>query len=587
MSDTFWGNYSSALSALGDVQSQITSRRAGARLAQNDYRGAANTLFESGDLQGGSTLSGVADQRQAADAERQLAFTLQATRALRRTQDEGGDVLAAYDQYAPAFQQMGATPEQVQQLRGQLQQNPGGFLDSIDSIVGQQQRELQFQKTGDNLLVFETGNPDPIRRFEAPRQPIEVGGVLVDPNTYEPILDTREPKYQTVQNSDGTTSVVAIDQPAPVSSGGGGPAAAPSGGVDPVSVIQGLIPGVSFNSGRRTEEQNRSAGGSPNSYHLSGNAVDIPPQRGRDIGEFRRQLEAQGVNVRELIDEGDHWHIAWSGGQAAPNFGRGEAPRSGGDRGGTRVVAQGAQNGLSRAERTAQDRDTRADRKDQTALRREFDGLDAVVDYRSSREAYQRVQSLARSGTPTDDIALIFNFMKMLDPTSVVREGEYALVGRAQGLTGQALLALQRADEGVSLTPELRRSLVATAGREFDVRQQRYRQLEGQYRGYAQEDGFDPDRIVPLERSQGSRTNAPGLPFNINETQLAYRNRLAQNGASASAPLGSARNPYYTNPQDERSGLSNYQRRANESGREVVVITSRGPAIIRPTRGGR
>ena len=31
-----------------------------------------------------------------------------------------------------------------------------------------------------------------------------------------------------------------------------------------------------------------------------------------------------GVEVAELIDEGDHWHLAWKGGSQAPNIGRGE-----------------------------------------------------------------------------------------------------------------------------------------------------------------------------------------------------------------------------------------------------------------------
>lgn len=42
------------------------------------------------------------------------------------------------------------------------------------------------------------------------------------------------------------------------------------------------------------------------------------------------------------------------------------------------------------------------------------------------RSAYDRVLASAESPDPAGDIALIFNYMKMLDPGSVVREGEFA-----------------------------------------------------------------------------------------------------------------------------------------------------------------
>lgn len=575
------GNFNAGYGRTSQILGDLARGRAGRSLAQGDVRGAANTLYRSGDIAGGQQLQQQASAQQVADQERQIQATLQITGALRNARNNGQDVLATLDGYRPVISQLGVDDATFGQIRQLFASDPEA-IDKIEQLVGQRQRELQFQKTGDNLLVFEQGNPDPIRRFEAPRQPIEIGGVLVDPTTYQPILDTREPRYQTVQNSDGTTSVVAIDQPAPVSSAGGGGSPSASN-VDPVAIIQQIIPGVSFNSGLRTPEQNRSARGSPNSYHLSGNAVDIPPQSGLTTGQLRQQLEAQGVNVRELIDEGDHWHIAWSGGQTAPNFGRGEAPRSGG----VRVVAGGQQNGPSRSEIREEQRQGRQDRLDQSALRREFNGRQEVKDYRTVQAAYDSVRAAASSPSAAGDLSLIFAYMKILDPGSVVREQEFANAQNAAGVPDQIRNLYNRALNGERLNPRQRQDFVSQANNLFRSRTETYDRIANEYRQEAELSGFDPGRIVPQAGRSQAQTNAPGLPFNINETQLAYRNRLAQNGASSTAPLGSARNPYYTNPQDERSGLSNYQRRANESGREVVVITSRGPAIIRPNRGGR
>lgn len=546
MTDSFWGNYGQGLSAITGFGQQRTQQRAGSQIVQGDRRGAANTLLQSGDIPTGLALEEQAVEQDVAAKAKQLDFTLQAARALRQARESGQDVLAAYDGMAPAFQQMGTDPAQIAQMREALGANPDQFLQSVEQIVGQQQRELSFQKAGDRLLVFEANNPDPVRTFEAPARPIEVGGVLVDPVTFAPIVDTREPKTVTVQNSDGSSSIVQIDQPAPV--------AAVRGGVDAIEVIQTLIPGARFTSGLRTTDQNRSAGGAPNSFHLRGQAVDIAPPAGVSLQDFRRQLESQGVAVKELLDEGDHWHIAWEGGSAAPNIGRGEPVRRGD---GVRVVASGADRGPTPAQARAEARDARMtdrqSRQDSRALRREFEALPDVKDYRTVESAFRQVERLSQnSGNPADDVALTFSFMKMLDPGSVVREGEYALVGRAQGLTGRALVALQRIDSGEALTPELRADLRETAQRVLEGRRSRYDALVNQYRGYAEEDGFDPNRIVP---DQPRAQDGPRVRFEPSPQQRQWYQQYGR--PQARNPVGSRGNPRLINPADPRTSYGN------------------------------
>lgn len=191
---------------------QRANREAGAALAQGNYGAAANTQFRAGNLAGGAAIQDrqVADQtrqRTQQDAQRaqQLQTTLQASRALRQTRDSGGDVIAEFDALVPTFTAMGTDPGELQQIRATIAANPA-FLDQVEQIVGQQLRELSFQKAGDQLLVFEQGNPDPVRQFNAPRQPINVGGVLVNPETYEPLLDTRRPEL--IKTEDGGAPVI-------------------------------------------------------------------------------------------------------------------------------------------------------------------------------------------------------------------------------------------------------------------------------------------------------------------------------------------------------------------------------------------
>jgi len=542
--------------------------QAGRALQGGNFGAASGALLGAGDLQGGLALrqrgqqEQVAQQAQqeAATAE-QLQFTLNAARGLKTVRQQGGNVLEAYNALAPALQQMGTRPDQIAQLGEQIASNPG-ILDQIEQISGQQLRELSFQKAGDNLLVFEPGNPDPVRQFAAPPKPIEVGGVLVDPQTYQPILDTREPKTVTVQNSDGSSSIVQIDQPAPESAGRS------SGPVDVIDVIQTVIPGVSFNSGLRTPEQNRSAGGADRSYHLRGQAVDIPPQQGRTPEQLKAELRARGVDVRELLNEGDHWHIAWGNETRAPNYGRGEAPRNGG----VRVVAQGANNGPTpagaraeaaalRAEDRAQDSQQRGERVAQSQLRREFNARPEVKEFREVDNSFRTIRNFVQQPSAAGDISLIFAFMKVLDPTSTVREGEFATASNAGGVPDSIRNMANRAMNGQRLQPNQRQDFLRQAEAIRGSREQRYNQVLGEYRFEAEQQGFDPSRIIGGSGGQAtttrSQTNAPGLRFNITPQQLETRQSIIGQGQRGQGRLGTPQNPYYLNPADARGSYAN------------------------------
>lgn len=69
-------------------------------------------------------------------------------------------------------------------------------------------------------------------------------------------------------------------------------------------------------SRQRSPEHNRRVGGSATSYHLSGRARDFLPPRGFPRGRrgeqmLRQEYARRGIQLREAIDEGDHFHIAW------------------------------------------------------------------------------------------------------------------------------------------------------------------------------------------------------------------------------------------------------------------------------------
>lgn len=143
--------------------------------------------------------------------------------------------------------------------------------------------------------------------------------------------------------------------------------------------------------------------------------------------------------------------------------------------------------------------------KDETALRKEFNQLPEVKQfgdlqrsYRSANQAYEA--ALAKNATSGSkaaaDQALVTLFNKMLDPTSVVREGEYArsfqgqsALARVQGYVEQTL------EGGAGLTDSNRKDMVDIAKRLFTDAEGIYNDSRSFYEDIAKDSGLNPGKI--------------------------------------------------------------------------------------------
>lgn len=159
-----------------------------------------------------------------------------------------------------------------------------------------------------------------------------------------------------------------------------------------------------------------------------------------------------------------------------------------------------------------------AARKDEAGLRKEFNQQDEVKEFKDTRSAFYKVRGAAIKQNPTaqDDISLIFAYMKMLDPTSVVREGEFATAQNATSVPDAVRNMWNKAQSGQRLNPDQRRNMLRAAEDIYRQTRSRYNEKAREFRGYATDFGVNPDRIgkeyndAPRRPQQRQAGNKPG-----------------------------------------------------------------------------
>jgi hypothetical protein len=121
------------------------------------------------------------------------------------------------------------------------------------------------------------------------------------------------------------------------------------------------------------------------------------------------------------------------------------------------------------------------------------DYRNATAGFRDVRDSFQRV--LASQGTPQGDIALIFSYMKMLDPGSVVREGEFATAQNAAGIPDRVVNLYNKALSGNGLNEGQRKNIRAQADSLFKKTAEDERRVREGVSRIARNYGLNTDNI--------------------------------------------------------------------------------------------
>lgn len=117
---------------------------------------------------------------------------------------------------------------------------------------------------------------------------------------------------------------------------------------------------------------------------------------------------------------------------------------------------------------------------------------------RSVMSMYQNVQSAAAKPSAAGDLSMIFAFMKMLDPGSVVREQEFANAQNAAGVPDRIRNMWNRALEGERLNPNQRADFLNQARQLASSAQNRLTSATREYQGIADQYGYDPSRATGM-----------------------------------------------------------------------------------------
>lgn len=114
------------------------------------------------------------------------------------------------------------------------------------------------------------------------------------------------------------------------------------------------------------------------------------------------------------------------------------------------------------------------------------------------RDAYSRVKAVTKEPSAAGDLALIFNFMKMLDPGSTVRETEFANAENAKGVDENVRSVWNKLKTGERLTPEQRQDFMGKAGDLFTSQKAFHDQSRTYYGELAKRRGLNPDNVIKV-----------------------------------------------------------------------------------------
>lgn len=234
---------------------------------------------------------------------------------------------------------------------------------------------------------------------------------------------------------------------------------------------------------------------------LKGRNSTIEYLRSKGYDDLLAAVESGGM------DMGTAWNAAIERGKpvAADPFTLGAGETRYGPNG--EIIAEGAP-------------DTKNAFSNEKDLYAQYSAADPVKAYETVKGGYERVRQSAALQTGAGDMGLIYGYMKMLDPGSVVRESEFAQAAQAGSYGQQIQGMVQRVLDGQRLPEEVRQQFVQSADGIYQETAANLGDINDQFNQRAQTYQVDPSSFIRQpEQYQpiGSNWTDAGGGFRIRE----------------------------------------------------------------------
>jgi len=150
--------------------------------------------------------------------------------------------------------------------------------------------------------------------------------------------------------------------------------------------------------------------------------------------------------------------------------------------------------------------------------------------FQKVRDSYNRIQASATNPSPAGDLSMVYNYMKMLDPGSVVRESEFASAAAAKPMLERLGLSWDTVGSvwsGKKLTTGQRQDFLNRANQLYQTEAKQHEQRVNETTRRAKGFGLNPDLIIS---DMGAQPAPAG--------QGGYSGGAPSGSGSGSAPTG-------------------------------------------------
>lgn len=135
--------------------------------------------------------------------------------------------------------------------------------------------------------------------------------------------------------------------------------------------------------------------------------------------------------------------------------------------------------------------------EDVSNLRKEVQNLPTYKSYQQAAPVYHSMIDTAKTDSKASDLNLVYGLGKIMDPTSVVREGEMVMVNNTASLPDWFSGIINSVNGGQRLTPETRQAILSEARSRMGAYRGALDNDIGQYRGIIGRRGMNEADVLP------------------------------------------------------------------------------------------